>query len=431
MSLVKFVHAADLHLDSPFRGIGSEVPNNVLETLREATFEAYDRAIELCISEEVDAFLIAGDVYDCADRSLRAQVRFVNGLDRLNAAGVRTFICHGNHDPMDGWEARLALPPNCVQFGVDVGVEPVFPDDPNRAVVLGISYPTSVVKENLSLRFQDMSKVSEKHSGKFNIGLLHANVGGNKAHQNYAPCNIEDLVSSAVDYWALGHVHTRQILRDERPAIVYPGNPQGRHPRETGMHGVYLVEVTDDGTPRLEFVETDVVRWQTLTLEIDSIETEQELMETMDGIVAASAKATDDRPVVYRLDLKGRGSLHRWLTLPQNSRDLQMWLNDLYSDRSPWMWCERINVRTATLLDRERATQRDDFVGDLLRMGVAIREDPKLLSELQSSLRPLYVTSSAGVYLRNLLPSLEDIRSILTEAENLCLDVLTEEEEIK
>ncbi len=112
MSLIKFVHAADLHLDSPFRGIGSEVPDYVLETLQEATFEAYDRTIEFCISEEVDAFLVAGDVYDGADRSLRAQVRFVNGLNRLDAAGVRSFVCHGNHDPMDGWEARLSLPPS-------------------------------------------------------------------------------------------------------------------------------------------------------------------------------------------------------------------------------------------------------------------------------------------------------------------------------
>ena len=431
MSLLKFVHAADLHLDSPFRGIGSEVPDHVLETLREATFEAYDRMVELCISEEVDAFLIAGDVYDGADRSLRAQVRFVNGLNRLDAAGVRSYICHGNHDPIDGWEARLLLPSGCVRFGADVGAEPVFPDDPDRAVVHGISFPTSVVRENLALRFQDVSTANTNFKGKFNIGLLHANVGGNNAHQNYAPCTVEDLVNTAVDYWALGHVHTRQVLRDERPAIVYPGNPQGRHPRETGTHGVYLVEVADNGSPRLEFIETDVVRWEMLTLEIDTIETQQELMDAMEGIVAASVKAVEGRPVVYRLDLFGRGPLHRWLSLPENSMDLHTWLNELYSDQNPWMWCERIKVRTGTSLDREREAQRDDFVGDLLRTGSAFRDDPKQLSELQSSLKPLYVTSSAGSYLRGFLPSLEEIRSLLTEAEDQCLNVLAEEEDLK
>ncbi len=307
----------------------------------------------------------------------------------------------------------------------------MFPDDPDRAVVHGISFSTGVVKENLALRFQNLATTGTTLSGKFNIGLLHANVGGNSVHQSYAPCTVEDLVNTAVDYWALGHVHTRQVLRDERPAIVYPGNPQGRHPRETGKHGVYLVEVGDDRSPRLEFIETDVVRWEMLTLDIDTIETEQELMDTMDGIVATSAKAVDGRPLVCRLDLFGRGPLHRWLSLPETSKDLQTWLNDLYSDRSPWMWCERINVRTGTPLDRERAAQRDDFVGDLLRTGSAFRDDPEQLSELQSSLRPLYVTSSAGSYLRGFLPSLEEIRSLLTEAEDQCLDVLTEEQELK
>ena len=287
------------------------------------------------------------------------------------------------------------------------------------------------MKENLSLRFQDVSSAGTTYNGKFNIGLLHANVDGNNAHQSYAPCTVEDLVNTDIDYWALGHVHTRQILRDERPTIVYPGNPQGRHPRETGAHGVYLVEVTDDRPPRLEFIETGVVRWEMLTLEIDNIETEQELMDKMDGIVTASAMEVDGRPVVYRLDLFGRGPLHRWLSLPDNSKDLQTWLNDLYSDRSPWMWCERINVRTGIPLDRERAAQRDDFVGDLLHTGSAFRDDTDQLSELQSLLRPLYVSSSAGYYLRSFLPSLEEIRSLLTEAEELCLDVLTEEEEPK
>ena len=107
MSKLRFVHAADLHLDSPFRGISNEAPEHVADTLRRATFDAYRNIIDLCLREHVDALLVAGDVYDGADRSLRAQLKFVEGLAGLDAAGIRSFICHGNHDPLDGWEAPV------------------------------------------------------------------------------------------------------------------------------------------------------------------------------------------------------------------------------------------------------------------------------------------------------------------------------------
>ena len=141
MPRLRFVHAADLHLDSPFTGLRAVAPGEVSGALRSATFEVYDRIVDLCIEERVDALLVAGDVYDGADRSLRAQLKFVDGLRRLDEAGIRSFICHGNHDPLDGWEARLDLPAGCVRFGSQVTGEPVFPSDPGRATVYGMSYP--------------------------------------------------------------------------------------------------------------------------------------------------------------------------------------------------------------------------------------------------------------------------------------------------
>ena len=220
----RFVHAADLHLDSPFKGIRSEAPAHVAQLLSNATFDAYQNIIDLCLQERVDALLVAGDIYDGADRSLRAQRAFIDGLRSLDAAGIRSFVCHGNHDPLDGWEARLSYPAGCHRFGAEFSAAPVFPDEPDRAQVYGISYPTRDVYENL------VQRLGKVQNPAFTIGLLHANVGGNTDHALYSACSLDDLVQSGVDYWALGHVHTRQILHERTPTVVYPGNRKGDIP---------------------------------------------------------------------------------------------------------------------------------------------------------------------------------------------------------
>ena len=429
MARLRFVHAADLHLDSPFRGIRSEAPDYVADTLRRATFDAYENIIELCIRERADALLVAGDIYDGADRSLRAQLKFVDGLNRLDAAGIRSFVCHGNHDPLDGWEARLALPPGCVRFGPEVTGEPVFPDAPERAAVYGISYPRREVRENLSPLFRGLS-VSNAGANGFNIGLLHANVGGHPDHDSYAPCSVADLADTGLDYWALGHVHTRQVLRQERPAVVYPGNSQGRHPLETGERGVYLVEVDDYGALRMEFYPVDVIRWETLDVGIAGMETEQELLNAVNAAADATLESAEGRSVITRLALTGRGSLHSSLRRGDTLDELLAQLNGRYAAARQWFWCERINRDTASPVDREQAAQRQDFVGDLARIGTELRENPDELATLRELLRPLYTNSNARQYLgSSALPSDDELRELLATAEDECLSGLVADEE--
>ena len=428
MARLRFVHAADLHLDSPFRGIRSEAPEYVADSLRRATFDAYENIIALCLRESVDALLVAGDIYDGADRSLRAQLKFVDGLTRLDAAGIRSFVCHGNHDPLDGWEARLSLPPGCVRFGPEVSGEPVFADEPERAAVYGVSYPTREVRENLTPLFTQASL-----GGGFGIGLLHANVGGNPNHDSYAPCSVTDLAETGLDYWALGHVHTRQVLRQERPTVVYPGNPQGRHPLETGERGVYLVEVDDYGAVSLEFRPVDMVRWETLEVGIAALEAEQELLDAVDSATAACADAAGGRSVVFRLALAGRGPLHLWLRSAGTVEELRERVNEQYapstSSGQAWLWCERIQADTASPVDREQAALREDFAGDLARLGGELRGDPAALGELRDALRVLYANSNAAPYLRNHLPSDEELLELLAAAEDECLASLVHEED--
>jgi len=428
MARLRFVHAADLHLDSPFRGIRSEAPEYVADSLRRATFDAYENIIALCLRESVDALLVAGDVYDGADRSLRAQLKFVDGLNHLDAAGIRSFICHGNHDPLDGWEARLSLPPGCVRFGPEVTGEPVFADALERATVYGVSYPTREVRENLTPLFAQASL-----GGGFGIGLLHANVGGNPNHDSYAPCSVTDLAETGLDYWALGHVHTRQVLRQERPTVVYPGNPQGRHPLETGERGVYLAEVDDYGAVSLDFRPVDVVRWETLEVGIAALEAEQELIDAIDSAAASCAEYAGGRSVVFRLTLSGRGPLHRWLRSAGTVEELRERVNERYapstSSGQAWLWCERIQADTASPVDREQVAQREDFAGDLARLGGELRADPAALGELRDALRVLYANSNAAPYLRGYLPSDAELLELLAAAEDECLASLVHEED--
>ena len=212
MTIIRFVHSADLHLDSPFVGIRSVAPTNVAGTLYDATFAAYDNIIKLCIDEKVDALLVAGDVFDSADKSLRAQLKFVNGLKRLDEAGIRSFICHGNHDPLNGWEAGLDYPQGCTRFDSDFQAVPVFEDEPKRAVVHGVSYPRRDVYENLVTRLTGVDPKT------FSIGLLHTNVGNRPGHDLYAPCSLDNLVHSDINYWGVG---PRSQARGSQRTVAY------------------------------------------------------------------------------------------------------------------------------------------------------------------------------------------------------------------
>ena len=413
----RFVHAADLHLDSPFTGIRSAAPENVAKTLYSATFDTYSNIIDLCISERVDALLVAGDIYDGADRSLRAQQAFIDGLRSLDAAGIRSFVCHGNHDPLDGWEARLAYPDGCHRFGSDFEAVPLFPDDPELAVVYGISYPTRDVYDNL---VQRLGKVDES---PFTIGLLHANVGGNTDHAQYAPCSVDDLAQSGIDYWALGHVHTRQVLCERAPTVVYPGNPQGRHPNETGARGVYLVEVDDTGNVGLEFRPTDTVRWERLSIDISALQTEQDLLNEIDDAMQNLLDGAQGRSVVVRMTLTGRGELNRFLRQPGVADDLLAGVNDQWAERLPFVWCERIEDGTAAAIDRDALRFGEDFLAEVLRTADQIREDPETL---QDGLAELYQHRRFRQHLADLTEA--EIAALLDEAEALAVNLLAEDE---
>ena len=419
MTRFRFVHAADLHLDSPFKGLRAAAPDHVADGLHHATFRAYENIIALCIDEGVDALLVAGDVYDGADRSLRAQRKFVDGLGKLAEAGIRSFVCHGNHDPLDGWEARLDYPRGCHRFGAQFEAVPVFPEEPGRAVVHGISYPRRDVTENL---VQHLGPVDPE---TFSIGLLHTNVGNIPGHDLYAPCSLDDLRRSGIDYWALGHIHTRQVLQAQRPAVVYPGNPQGRHLNEAGARGVYLVEVDDTGAVNPQFRAADSVRWENLNVDIGAQETEQNLIDALREGTEKLLHDADGRPVVFRTTLVGRGALNRFLRRENALSELAEQINEDWTEQVPFAWCERIVDESRPLFDRRERLAGADFLAEVLRTSDRVRSQPKALGGIREGLVELYGHHRFRRFLGD-TPTDDELASLIDEAEMLVVDLLAE-----
>jgi exonuclease SbcD len=414
----RFLHCADLHLDSPFQGLGAVAPQ-VAEVLREATFQAFENVIDLAVERRVDFIVIAGDVYDGADRSLRAQLKFRDALDRAAERGIRSFVAHGNHDPLDGWEANLPMPTLVHRFGGEVEQVPVVRDGREIARVYGISFPTRDVRENLARRFR------RDREAPFAVAVMHANVGGNPAFENYAPCSLADLADSGIDYWALGHVHARGDVSPARPLAVYPGNTQGRSIRETGPRGCYVVEV-DGGNVRREFVATDVVRWFAEPVDVAGLENEGQLIERLEETREEVRHRAEGRAAVVRLRVEGRGELHARLRRVDPERDLAERLRDRESARRDFVWIESIELATRPAADLAHRRQLPGFVGEFLRAAQALRDADDPAGETRALLeaRPEHRLVAGAVAEFDT----QVLAEILAEAEMLGLEHLLDDE---
>jgi exonuclease SbcD len=354
----RFLHAADLHLDSPFGGLSEAAPPGVAAAVRRATLGSWRRIVELAVAERVDFVLVAGDVFDSDERTIRGQLAFVDGLRALDGAGIPSFVVTGNHDPLSGWEPSLAWPAGAYRFAAaQVESRPVVRDGVEIARVHGISYGVRDVRENLASRFR------KEPGSPFAIGLLHANVGGQPGHENYAPCSVGDLVGSGMDYWALGHVHRPQVLREAAPTIVYAGNPQGRDAGELEPRGAMLVSVDRTGRAEVELRELDEIRWVHRAIDIAEFADLEALLGGLERELDA-ARAGAGRPVIARIELTGFGRLHAELQRPDAVRDLRERLVDRLASREPFAWLA--DLHDATRPEEARAIARaGDFLGEL------------------------------------------------------------------
>ena len=379
MASFRFLHAADIHLDSPLKGLAGQ-GGNAADRVRNATREALDQLIDLAMEERVDFLIIAGDLYDGDWRDYKTGLFFVGQLGRLNKVGIPVYLLHGNHDAESQITKRLELPGNVHVFGTrkpetfDIG-------DLNVALH-GRSFRQRDVTDNLVLDYP------LPVSGAFNIGVLHTGLGGMTGHANYAPCSLDDLVNKGYDYWALGHVHQASILH-EKPCVVFSGNLQGRHVGETGAKGARLVTVEDNEVVELLSVPCDVVRWAVLPVSLKDADSIGDVTERIrDALESAAANEAEGRLLVCRILLEGRTEVHAQLVASEDqvlaeARAGALGLGDEVA------WVEKVVIATQPAVDPQSLVQREDAIGELQRMFQDAANDDEILSRIEGDIGEL------------------------------------------
>ena len=405
---MRFIHASDLHIDSPLRGL-DRYDGAPVERLRSATRSALERLVDRALTERVDFLLLAGDIYDRDWQDFHTGLFFRGQMVRLERAGIRCFIVQGNHDAQGVISRQLTLPSNVTVFS-SRAAQTIRLDDLSVAIH-GRSFPEREVNEDL------VPSYPPPVPGFFNIGLLHTSLTGRAGHDTYAPTDLPTLVAKGYDYWALGHVHAREVL-SERRRIVLCGNRQGRHAKETGAKGCELVTV-EAGRVEAEFIALDVVRWSQLSVPLDGVDRLESLNEAFARALEPVLAGTTDRLHAVRVTLTGSTELHRLEAAQPGTLAAAMHAaaQDIGTAE---IWIEQVRLDLSTPLDRARAAQRQDAVGELVRLVDTIAgNEQELMRRAQVELGDLLGAMPAEVTAGD-VPRLDDpaeLRSLLMDAE--------------
>lgn len=370
---VRIVHAADIHLDSRLHGLGRLGRDDVVADLRLATRRAFDALVEHCLATGPDALVIAGDLYDGDWTDYATGVHFTERMRDLHDARVPVVLVRGNHDAESVISRSLLLPPNVHQLATDAP-ESV---ELGGLVVHGQGFAKPAVTANLAAAYP------APLPGLVNVGVLHTSVQGYDGHDPYAPCSLTDLVGRGYEYFALGHVHQRQVLAAGERTVAFSGNLQGRHPRETGAKGALDVVLTPRGEAQVSFRAFDVARWEQLEVDVTEAHDRAEVLEAVDSAVAAASAAAEGRPVVARVRLVGASPLAGELA---DRERLGHEVRPAAARHAVVVDTVRSDVAVPAERRRMPAAQRDALaaaVTDVLADPVALRRDPALARDLE------------------------------------------------
>ena len=336
-----FIHAADIHLDSPLKGL-SRYEGAPVERLRSATREAFKNLIDLAIEEKVDFIVIAGDLYDGDWKDYNTGLFFANEMARLKKHNIPVYMIKGNHDAASIITKEIKLPDNVYVFD-EKKCNSIFIEELGVALH-GQGFTSRAVTDNLAKNYPP------KASGYFNIGILHTSAVGREGHENYAPCSIEDMKGKEYDYWALGHIHKREFLCEKNPVILFPGNIQSRHSKETGAKGCTLIKVTDGQIENMNHIPLDVLRWEILDIDASLHSEYDQLLLAIEERLEKSLDEAEGRMVAVRIIVTGNTVLYEDLL-----KNREGFLNNIraaaFTVGHGQIWIEKLKIKMTAPID--------------------------------------------------------------------------------
>lgn len=399
-----FIHAADLHLDSPFKGLAN-LPEHIFSEVQKSTFQAVDRLVDVAIDKKVDFVLLAGDLFDNERQSLKAQVTLRNGFERLKAHGIHVYLSYGNHDHINGNIHAIEYPENVFRFPDEtVRAYTFHKNGQPAAAIYGFSYENQAVLTNKSSEYQ-----VQDESIPFHIAMLHGSLASNTEHDTYAPFQIGDLADRGMDYWALGHIHQRAVLK-ENPHVVYSGNTQGRHRKEMGEKGCYHVTLTETGAD-LSFIPLQSIIFSPLSLDVSDCKNIDQLEKYIKNHLEQQLK---NSPQLIDLSLR---SSENQLSIWENEfviEELIDIINDLFTKQKNWQYIYKVNVHKPVMKDVAALSESDHFIGELTRQ---IHDNT-----IQPYLKELYQHRHARKYLEQLSETEQE--NVKQEAYDLLVNEL-------
>ncbi|MBQ7738286.1 MAG: DNA repair exonuclease [Desulfovibrionaceae bacterium] len=424
MPNITFIHSADLHLDAPFKGLSKNLLNGerLSKQLQEATFAVIDRLEKLCLDQKPDFLVLAGDLTNSEEQSVRARLRLVRLCENLKTAGIRVFIIHGNHDPKAQTFKSINFPDNVTIFGDTVTRELFIKEGQVQAVIHGLSHETRFDSRNVTPFF----KRDQEYDQCFQLGLLHCTLGASSDSDNIQPATIKELKETNLDAWALGHVHKPGILAKD-PFIAYAGSPQGLDITEDGPHGCYLVHACknqDSWQCEATFQSLAPIIWQTIIQPLDELNSLEKLvleLETKFDKIK-NTLPPNCRSVIVKIILTGQTKLEQ---------ELNSGLNDLMAELAlaetgtPGLYIRDIELATTAAIDLNEYLKRDDLLGYCLRQVELMQKEDDLKAFVQKTLNPLFGHSQ----LRKLIKPLsdDDLSRLLQDAAKLCIAQLEDQ----
>ncbi len=394
---MRFIHAADIHLDSPLNGL-SAYPDAPAEQLRSATRDAFVQLVDRAIEEAVDFMVIAGDLYDGSWRDYNTGIFFCREMGRLKRAGIPAYVLFGNHDAESEMTRKLELPDNVHAFGANK--PQTFKIDELAVSLHGQSFKQRDVTTNLVTAYPAPTV------GHFNIGVLHTALEGYASHATYAPCTVDELQAMGYQYWALGHVHDFEQWVGAA-TIVFPGNLQGRNIRECGRRGAVLVSVDDEGGVEVERIFIDILRWEQVPVDASDCETLEEVVRKTGRALEAILNTDGEVPRAARITITGKTRAHGELfgLEAQLRNEVLAQIASIGNER---LWLEKVRLQTNPLVDAVTLHERMDAFTDLQVILKEAATDVAFIEELQTALAPF--AGKAPLDLQPLVPLIDQIR---------------------